>query len=195
MRHELIIGITLLAALGAACGAFKPAPPPVPAPELTRASNPTFTPIPSPTLSGLSEPPLITLVIDGKEQVSGLGSYCWRREDRGPICADMIGIPTTQNALAVVTPFTAHLQLPVELPVTESLLTVLLVTDENQVDAQAKGLRWWRPNFEGKEEFALAPEAKTTVELSPEPGLYVLSLFVRWQRGGSTSYGFLVEVR
>lgn len=38
-------------------------------------------------------------------------------------------------------------------------------------------------------------EGEAIVELSPEPGLYVLSLFVSWQRGGDTSYGFLVEVR
>ena len=38
-------------------------------------------------------------------------------------------------------------------------------------------------------------ERETIVGLSLEPGLYVLSLFARWQGRGSAGYGFLVEVR
>ena len=138
---------------------------------------------------------MATLVIAGKEQIEGLGSYCWRYEDGRPLCASSIGIPTAQDALPADPPFTARLRLPVERPVTESQLTVYPVTVDDQLDFEARGLRWWRPDHEMGEEFTLTLEGETIVELSLEPGLYVLSLFARWKGHGDAAYGFLVEAR
>ena len=147
------------------------------------------------TLSGRPEPPLATLVIAGKEQTAGLGSYCWRYEDGRPLCTSSIGIPTAQDALPADSPFTARLRLPFERPVTESQLTVYSVTVDDQLDSVARGSRWWRSKGEASEPFTLTLEGETIVELSLEPGLYVLSLFARWQGHGDAAYGFLVEVR
>jgi len=195
MRYELIIGVILLAASGAACGVIKSAPTPIPASELTRILTATPTPTPSLTPSGGSAPPLATLVIAGKEQIAGLGSFCWRKENGAPFCSDTIGIPTAQEALPADSPFAARLRLVVEPPVTESQLSVRPVTVDDQVDSEARGLRWWRPKGEVREQFTLTLEDESIVELSLEPGLYVLSLFVRWQGWGDASYGFLVEVQ
>ncbi len=138
---------------------------------------------------------MATLAIAGTEQIAGLGSYCWRYEDGRPLCADTIGIPTAQDVLPAGSPFTARLRLPVERPVTESQLNVYPVTVDDQLDSEARGLRWWRPKGKARGPFTLTLEGETIVELSLEPGLYVLSLFVRWQGWGDAAYGFLVEVR
>ena len=186
MRRALIItGVTLLAALGAACGSSETAPGLVG----DKAA------ISTPESAGRAEPGLATLVIAGNEQIAGLGSYCWRYEDGRPLCTSSIGIPTAQDALPAGSPFTARLRLPVERPVTESQLTVYRVTVDDQLDSVARGLRWWRPKGETREPLTLTLEGETTVELSLEPGLYVLSLFARWQGHGDAAYGFLVEVR
>ena len=147
------------------------------------------------TLSGRPEPPLATLVIAGKEQTAGLGSYCWRYEDGRPLCTSSIGIPTAQDALPADSPFTARLRLPFERPVTESQLTVYPVTVDDQLDSVARGSRWWRSKGEASEPFTLTLEGETIVELSLKLGLYVLSLFASWQGHGDAAYGFLVEVR
>ncbi len=78
---------------------------------------------------------------------------------------------------------------------TESQLNVYPVTVDDQLDSEARGLRWWRPEGEAREQSMLTLEGETIVELSLEPGLYVLSLFARWQGRGDAAYGFLVEVR
>ena len=78
---------------------------------------------------------------------------------------------------------------------TESLLTVLPVTLDDELDSEARGLRWWRPDHKAGEQFTLPLEGEVVVELSEEPGLYVLSLFARFQGQGDAAYGFLVEVR
>ena len=195
MRRELIIVATLLAIVGVACGGSKSAAPSVPRPEQTEA--PAVTPTSTPPLESPErpEPPLVTLDIAGNEQIAGLGSYCWRYENGAPFCADWFDIPTAQEALSAESPLIASLRLPVERPVTESQLNVYPVTVDDQVDREARGLRWWRPKSGAREQFTLALESETIVELSLEPGLYVLSLFARWQGYGSASYGFLVEVR
>jgi len=45
------------------------------------------------------------------------------------------------------------------------------------------------------EQMWLPNEVETTVELELDPGLYILSLFARFQGLGDASYGFLVEVK
>ena len=191
MRRALIVtGVTLLAALGAACGSSETAPGLV---EEKAA-------ISTPESAGRAEPGLATLVISGNEQIAGLGSYCWRHEDGSPLCLDTIGIPTVREALSAGSPFTALLRLPDEQPVTESLLYALPVTLDDQLDSEARGLRWWRPDHDAGERFTLPVEHEAVVELSLEPGLYVLSLsarfdFPRFRGRGDAAFGFLVDVR
>ncbi len=61
------------------------------------------------------EPPNAILSINGTEQISGIGSYCWSESGPG-VCADMIGIITPRDPLAASSHFTAHLSLPLREP-------------------------------------------------------------------------------
>ena len=141
------------------------------------------------------KPPPAVLTIAGREQYSGIGTYCWTGSAENAavsICADMIGIPTAEGPLAAVSPFVAAFQLePQEAP-RELLLTVIPVTEEDEMERWADGSRSWpyRPG----EIYTLPLERRPSIELSLEPGLYVLNLQGRWDAWGDASYGFLVEV-
>ena len=138
------------------------------------------------------KPPPAVLTIAGREQVSGIGTYCWNGPDLS-ICADMVGIPTAEGPLAAVSPFTAAFQLePQETP-RELLLTVIPVTVEDEMETWADGSRSWpyRPG----DQYTLPLERRPSIELSLEPGLYVLNLQGWWDAWGDASYGFLVEVQ
>lgn len=142
------------------------------------------------------KPPPAVLTIAGREQVSGIGTYCWNGSAETAavsICADMVGIPTAGGPLAAVSPFTAAFQLePQETP-RELLLTVIPVTVEDEMETWADGSRSWpyRPG----DQYTLPLERRPSIELSLEPGLYVLNLQVWWDAWGDASYGFLVEVQ
>ncbi len=138
------------------------------------------------------EPPPAILNIDGKEQISGIGSYCWRGTWKA-LCADMIGIPTAQEPLIASSPFTAHLRLPLQEPPYELQFNVVQVTEQNELNFSGRGWRWWRTSEGGR--FTLPLEREPDIELSLKPGLYVLSIYAWWKEEGSASYGFLVEVR
>ncbi|CAG0993125.1 MAG: hypothetical protein MPEBLZ_02962 [Candidatus Methanoperedens nitroreducens] len=138
------------------------------------------------------EPPPAILEIDGKEQVSGIGSYCWT-DTWNALCADMIGLPTAQEPLIASSPFTAHLRLPLQEPPYELQFSVVQVTEKDELAFNGRGWRWWRIN-EG-ERFTLPLEHETDIELPLEPGLYVLYVASWWKEEGSASYGFLVEVQ
>ncbi len=138
------------------------------------------------------EPPPAILEINGKEQISGIGSYCWSGTWKA-LCADMIGIPTAQEPLIACPTFTANLRLPIQEPPSELQLDVIQVTEQDEINLSARGWRWWRTNEGGR--FTLPLEREPDIELSLEPGLYVLSIYAWWKEEGSASYGFLVEVR
>ncbi len=138
------------------------------------------------------EPPPAILKIDGKEQISGIGSYCWRGTWKA-LCVEVIGIPTAQEPLIASSPFTAHLRLPLQEPPYELRLNVVQVKDEDELNFSARGRRWWKEREEKL--FTLPLEREQDIELSLEPGLYVLSIGAWWKDKGSASYGFLVEVR
>lgn len=138
------------------------------------------------------EPPPAILEIDGKEQISGIGSYCWSGTWKA-LCADMIGIPTAQEPLIAGPTFTAHLRLPLQEPPYELQFNVVQVTEKDELTFDGRGWRWWRTNEGGR--FTLPLEREQDIELSLEPGLYVLSIYAWWKEEGSASYGFLVEVR
>jgi inhibitor of cysteine peptidase len=142
------------------------------------------------------EPPPVILTIAGQEQVSGIGSYCWT-EPPGEgttvsLCADMAGIPTAEEPLVAGSPFTATFQLAPEETPDELVLEVMPVTGEDEIAQWPAGSRGW--SFLPGEWYSLPLEREPSLELSLEPGLYVLNLTGRWQAWGDASYGFLVEV-
>jgi inhibitor of cysteine peptidase len=143
------------------------------------------------------KPPPAMLTIMGQEQFSGIGSYCWAApegaEPSVAICADLIGIPTAEGPLAASSPFTASFQLEPEETPDELILDVIPVTAEDEMESWADGSRSW-PYLPG-ERYTLSLEREPVIELSLEPGLYVLSLFGRWDALGYVDYGFLVDVQ
>jgi hypothetical protein len=177
MRHKLIIVVILLTVIVAACGGSEAAPVPVTTPE------------------SMPEPPLAILTVAGTQQIAGQGSHCWKYPDGRPFCKDMFATPTAIEPLITESPFAAHLLVPTQQPLTNLLLEVKPVTDENLFDSTNKDWKWWRPDSEDWQRFLLALEREMVVDLSLEPGLYVLSLSAWVQDMGSASYGFLVEVR
>jgi hypothetical protein len=78
---------------------------------------------------------------------------------------------------------------------TELLLQVIPVTDDDEFESSSKVSRVWRPKEENRQAISLELERETDIDLSLDPGLYVLTLSARVQEMGSASYGFLVEVR
>jgi hypothetical protein len=170
---------------------------PVPTPPAAPLADETPTVPGSEAESPPVEPPPVTLEIDGREQVSGIGTYCWTQptgeETAVSVCADMAGIPTAEEPLTVGLPFTATFRLaPEEVP-DELLLEVISVTAEDQLEQWPAGWRGW-PFLLG-ERYSLPLERQPSIGLSLEPGLYVLNLMGRWQAWGDASYGFLVQVQ
>ena len=144
--------------------------------------------------SGLStEPPAAILQIGESEQVSGISSYCWTipGEEAG-ICADGIGYATSPDPLVVESPFVARFINPLSTPLDSLVLSVKPLELEDKLPEEIGEMYWWRPNSEDQITEHLSPPHE--VELSLEPGLYLLNFFAKWQELGDVSYGFLVEV-
>jgi hypothetical protein len=64
-----------------------------------------------------ADPPPAIPKINENEQTSGIGSNCWKEENQTSyLCADTIGIITPAEPLLTLSPFTAHLTLPLKEP-------------------------------------------------------------------------------
>ncbi len=168
---------------------------PITGPTALPVPIPTLTLSPEPTLAVFPRPPSAVLTIGEQEQTAGLGTYCWSDDSGVGICADMYGLPTAQEPLIADSPFAAHFQFLLDRPPSGLELRVNPVTVDDQLDSEGGGLRWWQYNMELGAKFSLPLEQETTVELSPEPGLYVLAVSAAWTGSGDVTYGFLVEVR
>ena len=84
--------------------------------------------------SASADPPPAILEINGNEQTSGIGSYCWKVENETySICADTIGIITPAEPLLTRSPFTAHLTLPLQEPPEELGFSATRVTDDDEL--------------------------------------------------------------
>jgi hypothetical protein len=84
--------------------------------------------------SASADPPPAILKINGNEQTSGIGSYCWKVENETySICADTIGIITPAEPLLTLSPFTAHLTLPLQESPEELGFSATRVTDEDEL--------------------------------------------------------------
>jgi hypothetical protein len=142
-------------------------------------------------------PPTASLTIVksdyGINSSQGFGSYCLKDLWIGP-CKDNLGILTPQEPLLISSPFTAHLLLPFEEAPEELQLNVIRVTAENKLKGgEEHGWQLWRSQ-EGKR-FMLPLWREQDIELSLEPGLYVLKISSGWKERGNLSYGFLLEMQ
>ncbi len=142
-------------------------------------------------------PPTASLTIVKSEyginSSQGFGSYCLKDQWIGP-CKDNLGILTLQEPLPVGSPFTAHLLLPFEETPEEMQLNVIPVTGEDKLKGgEEHGWQLWR--FQEGKRFMLPLEHEQDIELSLEPGLYVLKIGAGWKEKGNLSYGFLLEVQ
>lgn len=145
--------------------------------------------------SASADPPPALLKINGNEQTSGIGNNCWKVENETfSLCTDYAGIITQIEPLLTKSPFIANLRLPLQEPPEELGYMARKVTDENELKSEAKGARVWV--FEGSEGnwYKLPSERESDINLSLEPGLYVLDVGAEWKEKGSTTYGFLVQV-
>lgn len=141
------------------------------------------------------EPPPAILNIDGKEQISGIGSYCWKGTWKA-LCVDTVGMPTAQEPLVASSPFTAHIRLPIQkspYDLYDLRFNIIRVKGEDELNFSGRGWRWWKEREE--KSFTLPLEHEQDIELPLEPGLYVLNIEAWWKEIGSASYGFLVEVQ
>ena len=141
-------------------------------------------------------PPPASLMINGNEQVSGIGSYCWDEGLKG-VCADMVGIITPKEPLPTSSPFTAHLVLPLKEPPEELHFNVIRVTDDEEIKSLTNNSRVWhiREKMQKGNYYNLTPERESEINLSLLPGIYVLEAYPRWNEKGSVAYGFLVNVK
>ena len=145
--------------------------------------------------SASADPPPAILEINGNEQTSGIGSYCWKVENETySICADTIGIITPAEPLLTRSPFTAHLTLLLQESPEELGFSATRVTDDDELKEAVNDVRAWR--FEGNRGnwYKLPSEREPDINLSLEPGLYVLNVGAKWKDIGSVTYGFLVQV-
>ena len=143
------------------------------------------------------KPPPALLKVDGNEQISGIGSYCWNEADKvlgmtmssTSVCADYEGIHTPVEPLPASSPFTAHLSLPLKEPPEELQLNVIRVTDEDEIIQSFANDRAWHITRTGNYS-NLTLERESDINLSLEPGLYVLEVYPRWKEKGSVAMVF-----
>ncbi|MCX9010439.1 MAG: hypothetical protein OIN66_04870 [Candidatus Methanoperedens sp.] len=144
--------------------------------------------------AGAYYPPPALLEIDGNEQSAGIGNSCWKVENQTYlICADTFSINTPAEPLLTRSPFTAHLRLPLQEPPEELGFSAIRVTDDDALNEAVNDFRAWRYGLQGME-IQVPLERESDINLSLEPGLYVLNVFVKWKEKGDVFYGFLVQV-
>lgn len=138
-----------------------------------------------------NEPPPAILKIGENEQISGISSYCWFESGSGS-CADMIGTITEKEPLLASSPFTANLRLP--LPPQELQINVFRVTADDEIKRVPDGFRFRTWNTEGN--YSRLPlERDPDINISLEPGLYVLEASAGWKQKGEVTYSFLIDVQ
>lgn len=143
------------------------------------------------------DPPEASLTIVksdyGINNSQGFGSYCLKEIWIGP-CKEKIGILTPQQQLPVGSPFTARLLLPIQESPEELQLNVIRVTNKDKLKGGEKNA-WQLWRFQEGKRFMLPLEHEQDIELSLEPGLYVLKIGAKWKEKGNLSYGFLLAVQ
>lgn len=134
-------------------------------------------------------PPRATLDIGSQKQLAGLGhSFCWLGS-----CLDGPGIRTSTVPLVIQPPFLARLGLPLVEPPQSLHLSVLKVSPTDiSPDQEYISWSYQEPPIDLGE---LLLQREQNLDLSFEPGLYVLIVFANWEAYGDVSYGFFIDVR
>ncbi len=160
---------------------------------LVNTPTPGVTPlIPTEQLPSATKPPAATLELAGQTQVAGVGTYCWSSPDGPGLCADMVGIPTSPQPLTASAPVKPRFVMPLDEVPTEMTLIVMAVTaDDPDPSFSDSEFRWWE--YRDGESHTLTPAREAEIELDLQPGLYVLSLFVRWEGRGDVIYGWYIK--
>lgn len=156
-----------------------------PAPSATPEPLPSATPV-----SWRNGAPPARLVAPGLgEQAAGVAEHCWRPLG---LCIEHGGIPTQADPLRLPRAFVARLlHAPAQQPVVHRL-SILRAADLAEV-GDWDGLRWWDFAFVERD-YDLLLQREQDIQVSREPGLYVLQIYIVWEDLGDVNYGFLVEL-
>ncbi len=96
--------------------------------------------------------------------------------------------------MLTLSPFTAHLTLPLQEPPEELGISATRVTDDDALfNGAVNDFRVWRYGLQGMKIY-VPSERESDIILSLEPGFYVLNIFVKWEEKGDVFYGFLVHL-
>jgi len=140
------------------------------------------------TLEAYYRPPPATLEIDTKEQVSGIGGYCWRGE-----CADGPAIRTAFHPLFARSPVQAQFHLPIDQAPDYLSLQVLRITPQDEIQS-GEDWREWNIDKDAEQTLSLPLQSDQLIVLSLDPAPYVLLVFAAWDDIGDVLYGFFLEV-
>ena len=143
----------------------------------------------------LKNPPLGRLEIREEKQLAGRGSFCWAGN-----CLDGAGINTSNTPLVVQSPDTAHLHLPLVEPPDSVRLYSMAISPPGHLeyDSVSELEASWSYEKSGRElidQGPLALRRDQDINLSLEPGYYVLVVMAAWRDYGDVKYGFLIEVQ
>lgn len=110
-------------------------------------------------------------------------------------------IHNTNRALLTGSPFTAHLHFTLQEPPEEAGLSAIRVTDDDELKVAAYGTRAWRltpvhvqqqqVNGNHSKKYKLPSESESEINLSLEPGLYVLNMDATWKDKRFSNLRFL----
>ena len=145
-------------------------------------------------------PPPATLEVDSVTQTAGIGSYCWKSEGiiSKSLCADMAGIPTARDPLALTEfPINAQFYFGMELAPDNVTMSVMPVTSGQELVGADNAHRFWNPG----EGWSGSLPPKVSFEYSFQEtefvngnGLYVILISASWKDWGDASYGFLIQI-
>lgn len=140
-------------------------------------------------------PPLARIEFGENTQFAELGSYCWNGG-----CLDGPGITTSSIPLTIQSSSVARLSLPLDEAPSSLTLSAMLVSPPGvlQYEHRYGENADWSYEAPGREhlDLGILPlKLKQEIQLSLEPGYYVLTVLAVWHDYGDVKYGFLIEVQ
>jgi hypothetical protein len=140
-------------------------------------------------------PPLARIEIGENTQLAELGSYCWNGG-----CLDGPGITTVSTPLTMRSSSVVRLSLPLDEAPGSLTLSSILVSPPGilQYEHRYGDNADWSYEAPGRHLLdlgSLALEREQDIQLSLEPGYYVLRVLAAWHDYGDVKYGFLIEVQ
>ena len=187
---SLHVGL-VLTACGSTIAPVQTIPPPSPPAVVSAFTEPTqssFAPSDLATLEAYHRPLPSTLEIDGVQQTSGIGGYCWRGE-----CADGPAIRTAFHPLVARSPEEAQFHLPINQAPEDLSLQVLRITPQDEIQS-GEDWREWNIDKDAEQTLSLPLQSDQLIVLSLDPAPYLLLVFAAWDDIGDVLYGFFLEV-